>query len=203
MMQQVNLYQPILRREKKVFSAITMLWMLLVVAALMLLVHAFSRWQLAALEHENVRLHVQQRELAAQVATLSRNLGVRAESRERRREAEAVQHELRLKRELLARMHDRATSPAAGFSESFAALARQQVHGLWLTNVELHNDDSGRHVALRGMTLHAQFVPQLVRQLGEEAAFRGLRFRQLRVFQPANAEREVLAFELSTAETQP
>ena len=198
MSQQVNLYQPILRREKKVFSATTMLQTLALIAALMLLMYAFSHWQLQQLEQENAQLQAQQRDLTAQVTALSRDLQARPESRELRTEADALLRELDLKRDLFDLMRNRATARTDGFSESFAGLARQHVDGLWLTGVELRNSEV-RHVALRGMTSRAELVPQLVKQLGAEPAFQGLRFRHLRVFQPEGRDSgDVLEFELTT-----
>lgn len=198
MSQQVNLYQPILRREKKVFSATTMLQTLALIAALMLLMYAFSHWQLQQLEQENAQLQAQQRDLTAQVTTLSRDLQTRPESRELRAEADALLRELDLKRDLFDLMRNRSAARTDGFSESFAGLARQHVDGLWLTGVELRNSEA-RHVALRGMTSRAELVPQLVKQLGAEPAFKGLRFRHLRVFQPEGRNSsDVLEFELTT-----
>lgn len=198
MSQQVNLYQPILRREKKVFSAVTMLQTLALIAALMLLMYAVNHWQLQQLDAENAQLQAQQRSLTEQVTTLSRELQSRPESRELRAEAETLRRELDLKRDLLDLMRNRSTARTNGFSESFAGLARQRVDGLWLTGIELHNSEA-RHVALRGMTSRAELVPQLVKQLGAEPAFQGLRFRHLRVFQPEGSDSgNVLEFELTT-----
>ena len=198
MTQQVNLYQPILRREKKVFSAVTMMQTLALVAALMLFMYAFSHWQLQQLEQENVQLQAQQRSLTEQVTALSHDLQARPESRELRAEADALLRELDLKRDLLGLMRDRSVARTDGFSESFAGLARQRVDGLWLTGIELRNSEA-RHVALRGMTSRAELVPQLVKQLGAEPAFQGLRFRHMRVSQPEGRDNDnVLEFELTT-----
>lgn len=201
MIQQINLYQPILRREKKVFSAVTMLQILAGLAALMLLLFAFNRWQLAQLEIEHARLAAQEQELAGRVAEMSRSLQARPESRELRRRVEEARRELELKRRLAELMQRRPGAAGAGFAEAFAALARQRVGGLWLTGVELENAGDERHVALRGMASKAELVPELVQQLGEEPAFQGLRFRRLRVYQPEDGPAGVLAFELATRAT--
>lgn len=198
MTQQVNLYQPILRREKKVFSALTMLQVLGVMTIVMLAMFAFNRWQLSALEAERGRLQAQEQKLAAQVMEISRNAQVRPESRELRRQVELARREVQLKQRLSDLMRSSPGSAARGFSDAFAGLARQRVAGLWLTGIEIHKEGTTREIMLRGYTAQAALVPQLVQQLGQEPAFQGLRFRQLRVFQPENENSNVLAFELST-----
>lgn len=198
MTQQVNLYQPILRREKKVFSALTMLQVLGVMAVVMLALFAFSRWQLSALQAERARLQAQEQDLAAQVMEISRKTQARPESRELRRQLELAQREQQLKQRLAELMRNSPGRAARGFSDAFAGLARQRLAGLWLTGIEIHKEGTVHDVVLRGYAAQAALVPQLVQQLGQEPAFQGLRFRQLRVYQPENDNDTVLAFELST-----
>lgn len=204
MTQQVNLYQPILRREKKVFSAVTMLQALAAISVMMLALFAISRWQLERLQDQRESLLAQERELAARFMEFSRTLQERPESRELRQRVELAQRELDLKQRLLALMQTRDTgAEPGGFAAAFEGLARQRVAGLWLTGVELEKHENDRDVTLRGLTSRAELVPQLVQRLGEEAAFRGLRFEHLRVYQPdetaTGKHREgTLAFELTT-----
>lgn len=197
MTQQINLYQPILRREKKVFSALTMLQLLFAFAVLMLVLFGFTRWQLGELEAEKARLARQEADLTGRVTQLS-TLRARPESRELQRALEEAQRELALKERLVELMARRGAPAEAGFAEALAGLARQRVGGLWLTGIELHNTDGARNVTLRGMTSRAELVPEFVQQLGEERAFQGLRFRRMRVHQPDEGTSGVLAFELTT-----
>lgn len=198
MTQQVNLYQPILRREKKVFSAVTMLQTLGAIAVVMLAMFAFSRWQLSTLQAEQAHLQAQEQKLAAQVTELSRTTQARPESRELRRRLELARREEQLKQRLSVLMESSPRGGAHGFSDAFAGLARKRMTGLWLAGIEIHKDGATRDVVLRGFTEQAELVPQLVQQLGQEPAFQGLRFRQLRVYQPESDSGNALAFELST-----
>lgn len=198
MMQQVNLYQPILRRQKTVFSGVTMLQLLGLVSLIMLALFSFNRWQLGELRDERARLQAQEQELAAHVMDVSRNLQARPESRELRRQLETAQREAMLKQRLVDLMDTAPTTTHTGFSEAFAALARQRVEGLWLTAVELDRDSATRNVTLRGLASRAELVPQLVQQLGQEPVFNGLRFRQMRVYRPEPDDGNALAFILST-----
>ena len=198
MTQQVNLYQPILRREKKVFSAVTMLQTLGAIALVMVAMFAFSRWQLSELQAERASLQAQEQKLAAQVTEISRTTQARPESRELRRQLDLARREEQLKQRLSVLMQRSPGGAARGFSDAFAGLARQRLDGLWLTGIEIHKEGATRDVVLRGYTAQAALVPQLVQQLGREQAFQGLRFRQMRVYQPENDNNNSLAFELST-----
>jgi len=198
MTQQVNLYQPILRREKKVFSAVTMLQFLGLIALLMLALFAFNRWQLGELQAERNRLQAQEQALVVRVTELSRDMKARPESRELRRQLDAARREELLKQRLADLMKSGPGDTGVAFSDAFAGLARQRITGLWLTGVELHANDDARDVTLRGLTSRAEFVPQLVQQLGQEPAFQGLRFRHMRVYRPETENGAALAFVLST-----
>ncbi|HEX7047116.1 MAG TPA: hypothetical protein VF275_06065 [Gammaproteobacteria bacterium] len=199
-MQQVNLYQPILRQQKKVFSAVTIAKTLGVVALLMLGLYGFSYWQLQQLENEHRELQARQGELAKRVASLSGSLQAQPASRELRRRVEAAEREADLKQQLAGLLADRPVAEGDGFSAAFAGLARQRIAGLWLTGIEIHNagHDSDRRVTLQGFTARAELVPRLVQLLGAEPAFAGLQFRRMHVFQPEDSKRDVLAFELTT-----
>lgn len=198
MMQQVNLYQPILRKQKKVFSAAAMAQTLGVIALLMLALYGFSYWQVQQLENEHGELQLRQRELAARVADLSGKLDAQPASRELARRVTAAEREVELKQRLAGLLTDRPLADGDGFSAAFTALARQRVAGLWLTGIEIRNGDNTRKVTLQGFTARAELVPRLVQELGKEAAFAGLKFRRMHVYQPEESDRDVLAFELTT-----
>lgn len=198
MTQQINLYQPILRREQKVFSAVTMLQFLGALAIVMLAMFAFSRWQLAQLEAEHARLVTQERELIAQVTQLTNGHQEKPESRELRRQAEMAQREIVLKTRLLKLMESQPVH-SAGFADAFAGLARQRVDGLWLTGVEIERSGESRDVFLRGRAARAELVPQFVQLLSREPAFAGLRFQHMRLAQPKDGSGDALAFELGTS----
>lgn len=198
MMQQVNLYQPILRQQKKVFSALAMTKTLGIIAVLMLALYAFSAWQLERLENEHLELQQRERALAERVAGLSRAAQSQPSSRELLQRVEAAEHEAELKQRVAGMLGDKPVARDGGFSEAFAGLARQRIGGLWLTGIEIRNANAQREIALHGFTARAELVPRLVQQLGEEPVFAGLRFRHMRVFQPEEGDRDVLAFELTT-----
>lgn len=198
MTQQINLYQPILRREKKVFSAVTMLQVLGVIAALMAILYGFSAWQLGQLDAELAALRGQEQALVARVTTATRGLHTVPESRELRQRVELARSERDLKRQLLDLLESRqnGTATGGGFAAAFTGLARQDIDGLWLTRIVVDQDAAARDLALHGRAERAELVPELVQRLGGEPAFAGIRFEHMRVFLPEDGG--ALAFELST-----
>lgn len=199
MMQQVNLYQPILRREKKVFSTATMLQVLGAIALLMVALYAYNAWQLAQLQDHLDALQSQEKALVQRVATVTRGLSPRPESRELRRRVEVARRERELKQQLVRLLDRRGTGPLAnrGFAEAVAALARQPVDGLWLTHLDMYQGGATRELTLRGRSARAELVPQLVQRLANETVFSGVRFQHLQVTTPPPGS-GALEFELST-----
>lgn len=199
MMQQVNLYQPILRREKKIFSTTTMLQVLGAIALLMVALYGYNAWQLAQLQEQLAALQEQEKALVARVATVTRGLSPRTESRELRQRVELARRERELKQQLLGLLDRRGEGPLAsrGFAEAVAALARQPVEGLWLTHLDMYQGGTTRELGLRGQATRAELVPQLVQRLGNEPVFTGVRFQHMQVTAPPEGN-GALQFELST-----
>lgn len=197
MTQQVNLYQPILRTQKRVFSSGTIGLIVAGVAALMLLLWGFNRWQLA-LQHDRLS-EIQQREsaTASDVARLTRELNSQVVSTRLRDEVEQLRAEKVLKEQLyrMAYRSDDSSDQAfsAGFARALEAFGRRRVDDLWLTRIVLA--DSGRNVVLEGRTANAAQVPQLVDHLGRETSLGHMSFRTIRVLQE---DEPPLSFVLST-----
>ena len=68
--QQINLYQPIFRRQQHVFSAVAMVKVVGVVAVALALVYFYGVWQVLGLEAEVVILEGREKAYAAQLARL-------------------------------------------------------------------------------------------------------------------------------------
>lgn len=194
MTQQVNLYQPILRRQKKVFSAATIGQIVAAAAMVMVLAWGVTRWQLNLYEQRLQEAQKQESEQAARVATLTGQMQAQVESRSLRQEVEKLRQERLLKNRLLESIRSRKLDEATGFAARFTGLGRQQVEGLWLTRIAFA--DGGAETTLEGRAYKGELVPQLIQQLGGEQAFQGTTFREMRVFLPEE-ERNV-AFRLST-----
>lgn len=195
MTQQVNLYQPILRQQKRVFSSETILMIVAGVGIVMLLLWAFNAWQLGVQRDRLAEVQARETETAARVAKLSRQISQQVVSTELRQRVEQLRAERDLKDRLFQTLFAEDSNQGRfsnGFVPPLEALGRQRIGGLWLTRIAFVS--SGQDIELAGRTERAELVPQLVGNLGKEEALSTLVFQNVRVLQDGSR----LSFELST-----
>jgi len=161
MHQQINLYQPVFRKQAIVFSATTLLQIAAAVLVLLLIVSGHARWALA-----DMTATVQA--LETQVAGLGQQLG-EIEDGQRTPDTEALDSEIdQLQQDidqrnlLLTRFDQLVTQHENGFAAQFRALAEERLPGLWLEGITVN--DSNR-IEIRGITLDAKLVPKYLQQL--------------------------------------
>lgn len=174
MHQQINLYQPIFREERKLFSLKTVSIAAGVVAAALLGMWALSAGNVAGLEKAVVQLREQQ---AAQEQLVQRaNAMLDAQGSPATVEAEVK----RLSALLAERTHalnllrGGAAGESRGFAPRLAALARQRADGVWLEELVLGGAANG--LVLRGRSVDADRVPKYLQMLTEEPELSGARF---------------------------
>lgn len=187
--QQINLYQPLFRRQKKVFSFQAMVAVTLIVFAALLLISGYARWQLHLLQQQHARLQAQESETATRMAELSSRLGANRDRDRLVAEIERLETELAARRAVLARLAGREAINTEGFSAQLTGLSRQAIDGLWLTGIRL--EEGGRRVSLAGNAVAPALLPRYVQRLGEERAFEGVLFRSLRIYRHEDTERYV------------
>ena len=191
MSQQINLFNPVFRQQKKYFSSVTMLQALAVIClgCVVLAADAAMRW----------------RSLQAQAATTDAML-IAKETQltqfktrypPRARNAALAVHIVQAEQEVA--MLQRASTTLAtggfgdvnGYSRYFHALARQRIEGLWLTEVTVA--DGGTRIGVQGNVLQASMVPQYMTRLAGEPAMRGKAFESLQIGQAGAPEAGVAA----------
>jgi len=179
MKQQVNLYQPILRRERKIFSAVAMLQIAGLFVAGLMAIYGYGVWKSQALEAEVARLEDQRQAATERVESL----GERFPSRQRDPELEARRDRLAAEKERKQKAVQVLSKGRFGNTEGFAgelaALARNRLDGLWLTGLTLY--EGGQEMTLRGTTQADYLVPRLLQALSDEAVFTGTEFREARL----------------------
>jgi len=176
--QQVNLYQPIFRRQRQVFSALTILQASAVVSVALLVMYGYGLWQVLGLEAEAVQLEGRERAYSAQLARLDPSSSAGRRTDVERRVAE-LNARLVEQQKLIEVLREQPLGSTEGFSAALAALARRYTTGLWLT--ELRIAAAGRSLDLTGMTVRPELVPEYLQNLGEEEALAGQRFELLQI----------------------
>ena len=198
MEQQVNLYQPILRAEKRIFSARAIGGSLLILGACLGGLHAFAAWRTGRIERS---VAIIERQVATETSLRE---GVSAALRPGRNIVELQAQALELTAGIAAReraldlVNRDTASPATGFAARMEALGRRQIDGLWLRTIVLGSGE-GR-LALQGATVDRRLVPQYLAALAEEHAFDGVRFDKLAMRQAKREEAPAqLMFELGAS----
>jgi hypothetical protein len=178
MYQQINLYQPIFRRQRQIFSAQGMLAAAGVIAAVLLSISAFALWQVLGLEAEVVQLQGREKAHAAQLAGLDPGFGA-DRRREIDEELDALNERLVQQQKLIEILREQTLGSTGGFSDYLAALARQHADGLWLTRMTIQG--GLEKMELAGISLRPELIPEYLQRLGQEPALSGQRFDTLTI----------------------
>ncbi len=195
MIQQVNLFQPIFRETKPMFSAKAISISLLITFLGLLSVYGYAWWQTERLDTEVISLKQQRDTAQARLTGLMKKLPKREQSKVLIREVAQLGRMLSAKRFTVHTLKQRVNGNSDGFSAFFAGLARQKIEGLWVTGLKI--TDGGRTITLTGRALDPELVPELVTRLSREPVFSGLKFNALNI-ERGTGEEPGVAFELRT-----
>ncbi len=180
MSQQINLYNPLLLKQKKIFSAKTMAQALGLIALGLVAVYGYARFQVASLQTETERAATRLEAVQARLTRVSQQFGPRQKSAELEANIKRAEAELQALGEVQAVLKQGGAVSANGFSPYLKALARQMVEGVWLTGIEV----SGSEMMIGGRTLRAGAVPEYIQRLSHESVMQGRKFAMLEMHKP-------------------
>ena len=185
MSQQINLFNPIFRKQKKYFSSVAMLQAL---ALIWLACVAFSVESMLRTRSLQAQLGATEAQLASKqhkLADYRVQFAPRKKSDTLPVEIAEAQRELTMLTSAAATIQRGGFGDTRGFSGYFKAFAHQHVEGLWLTDISIAG--GGAQIGMRGKTLDAELVPQYIRRLGTEPFMQGKAFSSLEIERPAAA----------------
>jgi hypothetical protein len=202
MSQQINLYSPLFRKQKKIFSGVAMAQAIALVVVGVLAFYAYVSLQTSLLEirvvdsGQRVRAEIER----LKVTGTTESPELRAKSfAEQKKKLEAALAERTRTAQALA---ESGLGRSDGYSGSLRALARLSMQGVWLTRVQFAGKES--EVALVGLATHPELVAAYLERLRKEEALRGQAFSRLEIRRPATPERTgVVEFTLSSAAPAP
>ncbi len=179
MAQQINLYHPAFRKQRKHFSARS------AVPALGLVVAACAAVFIYALVQTN-RTEALARDFAAQVdaerkqfVAATGKLAANAPSKALEAELVRLEGALKARRGVLRALSTGELGNTSGFSDFFAALGRQAVPGVWIVGLGLA--ESGDLLQIEGRALRPELVPAYLKALSAEPVMRGRQMTELRL----------------------
>ncbi len=180
MSQQINLYNPIFLKQKKIFSATTMAQALAAILVGALAFAGFAAYQVKKLEREAQRGEALAKAEEARLVRVGSEFAARKPSAALAEEVRRSERELKLREEIFALLSGGGLGETGGVSPYLRALARQNLNGLWLTGFEL----AGKDMTLSGRALRAELLPEYLRRLGREPVMQGRQFAVLDMQEP-------------------
>ncbi|GMR07387.1 MAG: hypothetical protein BMS9Abin26_0390 [Gammaproteobacteria bacterium] len=175
MIQQVNLYHPMFRKQEKVFSARTLLQSTLIILIGIVLFSVYAKWQVIALESELGNLEQQQTSRLQRIEKVGKQFPVKLKDARLEARVGEMQQESSTKQRLIQVLSTRSFGVTSGFSSHLEGLARQHLDGMWLKSISL--TDGGSRLGLVGSTFAPELVPQYLQRLSAEEVFAGVEFR--------------------------
>ncbi|MBI2994342.1 MAG: hypothetical protein HYY48_09240 [Gammaproteobacteria bacterium] len=176
-MQQINLYQPIFRRQKKIFSAVTMLQIVGFFIVILGALYAYATFGLQPFRGELLKTEADFAKLTKQIELYRAKYSEEGKSKLLETEIARLTRELAERRRLKETLAAGSFGNIQGFSSLFEALAKGHVDGAWLTGIRIGK--GGHVISLSGKTVDPELIPVYIRRLSDTAAFRNRGFNVL------------------------
>ncbi|MEO5932011.1 MAG: MSHA biogenesis protein MshI [Duganella sp.] len=182
MSQQINLFNPIFLKQKKVFAALPMVEALGVIVAGALLLTWYAGQRVADLERTADAGKIQLADRERRLVEANKQFAPRQKSATLATEVAQAEVELRSLKQVESVLRDGTLGNAAGYAEYFRALSRQNVNGLWLTGVSIVG--AGNDIGVQGRAMQPTLIPAYIARLKSERVMRGKSFASLDISRP-------------------
>jgi hypothetical protein len=177
MSQQINLFSPLFRKQKKLFTAVAMAQAVGLMIVALALVYGYARFQVGHLERQ---VAISDSQLKGALEKIKALPGVNAGAEEEKKlDVQIAELDARAAatEQLIAQSGDGGR--ARSYIEPLRALARQRLEGVWLTSISLAGDTG--ELSLSGRALQAALVPQYIEHLRRDEVMSGRRFSTLAI----------------------
>ncbi len=182
MSQQINLCNPMFRKQKKYFSALTMIEALGLILLGVILFYGYLNYQTRSLEMQDRQMTQLQDNAKHQLSELAARVGNHKPSQILADRVAQLEQAAHTELSILDLLQHGELGNQSGFSPYFVALAQQTVNDLWLTGFDI----SGKadQVKLEGRALQPELVAKLIQQLKNEPVFAGIHYTRLDISRP-------------------
>lgn len=185
MSQQINLFNPIFLKQKKVFGAVPMLESLALILVGTVALTWYASYKVGQLERAAA---AGKTVLAGRETMLNKavaQFAPRPKSPQIAADIVAAEGRLAALHEVEGVLRSGALGDRAGYAEYFRAFARQNVNGLWLTGLTI--EGAGNGIALQGKAMQPTLIPSYITRLTSEKVLRGRTFASLQIARPGGA----------------
>lgn len=179
MTQQINLFNPIFRKQKKYFSSMTMVQALAIICVACALLAIDAAFQMRALTQQAAAGEALLAARQQRLTEVKVQFAPRQKSATLGAEIVAAQEELAMLQNAAVTVQRGGFGDSMGFSPYFRAFARQSIAGVWLTDVRVTS--GGAAIGIQGNALQAPLVPQYMGRLAQEPVMKGKSFGTLAI----------------------
>ncbi len=179
MAQQINLFNPVFLKQKKHFSAVTMLQALALLLGGIVAFYGYTLRETRTLTRVAEETGRQLKVQGEQVARLTQEFSPQGRSKMLADEVARNTVRLKQREDMLAVLRTGGLGNTDGFARYLGAFARQSMNGVWLTGFTIGGDEA--ELLVSGRVLHPDLVPAYIRALNREEVMRGRRVAELRL----------------------
>ena len=195
MLQQINLYQPAVRKKQKPFSLLMTLLCAVAMSAALGVIYSTERDKQQEVQGRLDKIMVEEEERLARIEKLAAGSSPVVKSKQLEQKIDLLKAKRAQKLAVLVKLQDNVSN-TAGFSAYFEGLARQRIADLWLTKIRINN--GGERLDIDGSALGGEFVPKYLRRLSAEAVYSGREFHTFALTRP-EGKSQFVDFSISTA----
>lgn len=196
-MQHINFFSQLERAVEPPFSARQQVVLLGSLFVILLFIYGVFQWQQSSLFAEFEVLKAEQLKVSNSLKSLTARKKALENNSELIAEISNLESAVKFRRQLMASINPKDQQGESGFSIHLNGLARQQLEGLWFTEISL--TDRGEKMALSGYSRKPEYLPRYIQRLSAESVFEGQQFSVLRMHDDEKY-RNTMRFEVRTNE---
>lgn len=182
MSQQINLFNPLFRKQKKYFSAVTMVQALALILLGSLLLYGYAWYRMSTLNEQAEQTASTLKATQARLLEVTAQFAPRQPSQLLTEEVARMEAKLQTRRRVVGMLESGELGSSRGFSGFFRALARQTMNGVWITR--FHVSDVESDMAISGRALQPELVPVFLTRLKSETILSGKSFSNMEMRLP-------------------
>ncbi len=177
MSQQINLFNPIFLKQKKIFAASTMVQSLAVIVLACALIAVYAGWQVKMREKQAADSTMQLSKLKARLDSAAIQFAPHPVDELLVSQLQKTEDDVNSLQRVEDALNGGGFGDTRGYSIYFRSFSRQIVDGLWLTGINING--AGQQIGLKGRALRADLVPEYLKRLGREADMKSKTFATL------------------------
>ena len=187
MYQQINMYQPVFRRQPKIFSTATLLKIIGVIVVLLFALYTNAHSTMKGLQRISADLALTYNQLDARLVAVKSTGAVTVDA-SASEEISTLQTQIRDQNALLEHVDSLVANSNTGFGDIFESLARTSLPGLWLTGIQLNEDGS---IELSGTAHDPAFVPRYLQLIARHSSLNMLSSGSVNLMRAESTGRDI------------